>query len=308
MAQGPITTGSWPKLLWPGIKELWGFNYDRYEKQHGWLFNEVTSNKAWEEYVQKPGLGPAQRKYEGDAVQFDGEGQGFIARLTNLSYGLGYIITEEAYEDNLYEEAINALTPELMNSMMFTEETVGANIYNQGFNTSPGVAGADGVALFSTAHPNSNGGTWANTPTTSVDLSETSLEDMVILIRSTNDDRGLPIALVPTSIIVAFSEEFNVQRILKSSYQSGTGNNDINVLGQGNYIPKIYVNSYLTSPHAWYVRTNLPTGKGMIYQNRRATDISRDNEFTTNNMMVKATSRYAFGWADPRDCFGNNGP
>lgn len=311
MALGVITTGSIPKLLWEGIRELWGFNYERYEKQYTKLFDVITSKKAWEEYVQVPGLGPAQRKYEGDGVFYDGESQGFIARIVNLSYGLGYIITREAFDDNLYAEASEKMTPELAHSMLFTEETVGANIYNQGFNTSPGVAGADGVSLFSTAHVNflSPGTTWANAPATSVDLSESSLEDMVILIRSTLDDRLMPIMLTPKSLLVAKAEEFNAQRILKSQYQYNTANNAINVLGQGNYVPDIYVNVYFSSPHAWFIRTNgIPAGKGMIWQDRVPAEITRDNEFDTENYKVKVYARFAPGWADPRACFGSNGP
>ena len=305
-----ITTGNIPRLLWEGIKELWGFNWQRYEKQYPMLLDVVDSNKQAEDYVQKYGLGPAKRKPETEAVSYDQEAQGFVGRITNLTYGLGYIISEEAFMNNLYAEAASAMTPELLNSLLYTQESVSADVYNQAFTASASYYGPDGVCLCSTAHPNfSNSNTWANTPTTGTDLAETSLEDMVIMIRSALDDRGLPVLIKPNRLITAKAEEFNAQRILKSAHQSGTANNDTNVLKDGAYIPEYHCNVYLTSAHAWFIKTSgIPKGKGLIFQNRLAPRVSRDNDFDTDNMKVKAITMFGVGWADPHALYGNNGP
>jgi hypothetical protein len=178
-------------------------------------------------------------------------------------------------------------------------------VYNRAFNGT--YLGGDAVSLCSTAHPNTTGGTWANRPTVDVDLSEASLEDAIITLMGFTNDRGLLINVMPRSLIIARNEWFNANRILKSVYQPGTANNDINVLKATNALPEgIKLNHYLTSPHAWFLRTNIQNG--MKYYERAGIQFDQDNDFDTMNAKAKGYERYSFGWSDPRAIYGVNGP
>jgi hypothetical protein len=220
---------------------------------------------------------------------------------------LGYIVTKEELDDNLYEQVSRRRAAALAMSFRQTKENVGANIYNRAFNGS--YVGGDGVSLCSTAHVNTSGGTWANTPTVAADLSETALEDALVAIMGLQNDRGLLINIMPQSLHIARQEVFNAQRILNSSYQTGNANNDINVIKSGNYLPGGFkVNHYFTSPHAWFIRNSIPGKTGMKYYERVAVQFDQDNDFDTMNAKAKGYERYSFGWTDPRAVWGVNGP
>lgn len=302
---GIITTGSHPKALWPGVKAWWGRAYNDHQEEWTALFDRASSDKNYEEDVQLTGYGLAPRKTEGAAVTYDSEVQGFTTRYTHIAYGLGYIVTQEEMDDNLYMEVSRPRAAGLARSFRQTKENVAANIYNRAFTS--GYTGGDGVVLCSTAHPNTSGGTFANKPTVDADLSEASLEDMIILIMGATDDRGLLINLMPKSLIIARQEWFNANRILKSVYTPGSANNDINVLKATNALPGgIVMNHYLTSAHAWFIRTDCP--EGMKYYERKGITFTQDNDFDTENAKAKGYERYSFGWTDPRAIFGSNGP
>ena len=302
---GVITTGTHPKALWPGIKAWWGQVYDEHPEEYIHLFDKDTSHQNYEEDVQLTGFGLAPIKSEGQGVQYDSEVQGFVTRYTHVAYALGYIVTKEELDDNLYEQVSKRRSAALAMSFRQTKENIGANVYNRAFNST--YKGGDGVALCATNHPNTSGGTWANTPTVSVDLSEASLEDATIAIMGFQNDRGLLINVMPRSLIVARQEWYNANRILKSVFQSGTANNDINVLKATNAIPEgIVMNHYLTSPHAWFLRTNIQCG--MQYFERVGIMFDQDNDFDTMNAKAKGYERYSFGWTDPRAIYGVNGP
>lgn len=302
---GIITTGSHPKALWPGVKAWWGRAYNDHQEEWTALFDRASSDKNYEEDVQLTGYGLAPRKTEGAAVTYDSEVQGFTTRYTHIAYGLGYIVTQEEMDDNLYMEVSRPRAAGLARSFRQTKENVAANIYNRAFTS--GYTGGDGVVLCSTAHPNTSGGTFANKPTVDADLSEASLEDMIILIMGATDDRGLLINLMPKSLIIARQEWFNANRILKSVYTPGSANNDINVLKATNALPGgIVMNHYLTSAHAWFIRTDCP--EGMKYYERKGITFTQDNDFDTENAKAKGYERYSFGWTDPRAVFGSNGP
>ena len=304
---GLITTASHPKALWPGVKQWWGQTYDEHPVEYTDLFDSETSNQNYEEDVQVTGFGLAQRKPEGSGVQYDSEVQGFTTRYTHMAYSLGYIVTKEEIDDNLYESVSRRRATALAMSFRQTKENVGANIYNRAFNGT--YVGGDGVALCATNHPNTSGGTWANTPTTAADLSETALEDAMVAIMGLQNDRGLLINIMPQSLHIARQEVFNAQRILHSSYQTGNANNDINVIKSGNYLPGGFkVNHYFTSPHAWFIRNNIPGKTGMKYYERVGIQFDQDNDFDTMNAKAKGYERYSFGWTDPRAVFGSNGP
>jgi len=302
---GIITTASHPKALWPGIKAWWGQIYNEHETEYTALFDADTSRQNYEEEVQLTGFGLVPRKPEGAGTFYDSEVQGFTTRYTHIAYALGYIVTKEEKDDNLYEQVSKKRSGALAMSFRQTKENIGANIYNRAFNGT--YLGGDGVSLCATNHPNTTGGTWANKPAVDVDLSESALEDAVIALMGFTNDRGLLINVMPKTLHIARNELFNAQRILHSSYQTGNANNDINVIKSGNYIPGGFkVNHYFTSPHAWFLRTNVR--EGMKYFERVGIEFDQDNDFDTDNAKAKGYERYSFGWTDPRAVWGVNGP
>ena len=304
---GIITTASHPKALWPGIKEWWGQVYNEHQTEYTDLFDSETSSQNYEEDVQLTGFGLVPKKSEGAGVAYDSEVQGFVTRYTHIAYALGYIVTQEELDDNLYEQVSKRRSAALAMSFRQTKENIGANVYNRAFSGT--YLGGDGVALCSTTHPNTSGGTWANKPTIDADLSEAALEDAMVAIMGLQNDRGLLISVMPRSLHIARNEVFNAQRILHSSYQTGNANNDINVIKAGNYLPGGFkVNHYFTSPHAWFIRNDIPGKTGMKYYERIGIRFDQDNDFDTMNAKAKGYERYSFGWTDPRAVWGVNGP
>jgi hypothetical protein len=302
---GIITTASHPKALWPGIKAWWGQVYDEHKEEYSQLFDSDTSSMNYEEDVQLTGFGLAPVKSEGSGVAYDSEIQGFTTRYTHIAYALGYIVTKEELDDNLYEQVSRRRAAALAMSFRQTKENVGANIYNRAFNGT--YLGGDGVALCSTSHPNTSGGTFANKPSVDADLSEASLEDALTAIMGFQNDRGLLINVMPKSIVVARQNWWNANRILKSAYTPSTANNAVNVLVATNALPEgIVMNHYLTSPNAWFVRTNIQNG--LKYYSRVGIQFDQDNDFDTMNAKAKGYERYSFGWTDPRAIYGVNGP
>jgi hypothetical protein len=302
---GIITTASHPKALWPGIKAWWGQVYDEHQEEYSKLFDSDTSSMNYEEDVQLTGFGLAPVKSEGAGVAYDSEIQGFTTRYTHVAYALGYIVTKEELDDNLYEQVSRRRAAALAMSFRQTKENVGANIYNRAFNGT--YLGGDGVQLCSTAHPNTSGGTFANTPTVAADLSEASLEDALTAIMGFQNDRGLLINVMPKSLVVARQNWWNANRILKSAYTPSSANNAVNVLVATNALPEgIVMNHYLTSPNAWFVRTNIQNG--LKYYSRVGIQFDQDNDFDTMNAKAKGYERYSFGWTDPRAIYGVNGP
>jgi len=304
---GVITTASHPKALWPGIKAWWGQTYNEHETEYTDLFDTDTSEKNYEEDVQISGFGLVPQKSQGAPVTYDSEIQGFVTRYTHVAYASGYIVTKEELDDNLYEQVSRKRAAGLAMAFRQTKENIAANVYNRAFTS--GYNGGDGVVMCSALHPNTSGGTWSNIPTTAVDLSEASLEDALVQIMGTTNDRGLLIAIQPKTLHIARQEVFNAQRILKSQYQNNSANNAINVLNAGNYIPGGFkINHYFTSAHAWFIRNTIPAGTGMKYYERVGVMFDQDNDFDTLNVKAKGYERYSFGWTDPRCIFGSNGP
>ena len=306
MAGGVINTGSHPKALWPGVKAFWGQTYNEYPDEYTDLFEVLNSQQAYEELVQITGFGLAPIKNEGGSGTYDTETQGFTVRSTHIAYALGFKVTYEELQDNLYPVIARNRAAGNAFSMRQTVENLGVSPYNDAFAGSVFLY-PDGQPLISTAHVNVTGGTFSNRLSPDADLSEVALEDMHILIMQAKTDRGLNIAVQPQSLHIAPQEWYNANRIMQSVLQSGTANNDINVLKATNAYPKgIKMNHYLTAPKAWFVRTNIPNGMTMFW--RQKPDFMQDNDFDTKNAKAMSYMRLSFTCGDPRGIYGSNGP
>lgn len=298
-----ITTGSHPKSLWPGVKAFFGKTYKEKPMVCDQVFSKMTSDKAYEEVVEETGFGLAPQKAEGASVSYDTDAQGYTTRFTNVTYGLGAIITREAIEDNQYESVASRKAAKLARSMRQTKENVHANVLNRAFTAA--YAGGDGKELLATDHP-SLVGNQSNELGVSADLSEASLEDLLILIRQATDSRGLRIQLEGQKLIVPPALSFEATRIVSSVNQSGTANNDINAMRALGLLPGgVVIWDYLSDTDAFFVTTDAP--EGLLSFQRRALALSQDNDFDTENARMKATERYSVGWGDWRSVYGSPG-
>lgn len=297
-----ITTGSFAKALWPGINAWYGKEYDEFKVEYTDLFDTYSSRKAWEEDVSISSFGLASQKTEGGSVTYDREQQGFVTRYTHVVYALGFIITREMVEDDLYDVAGEKKARALAFSMRQTKETVAANVYNRAFNTS--YTGGDGKAMCVSDHPNVAGGTWSNTLAVQADLSEAALEQAIIDLQKFTNDRGLRISVKPQSLIVPVDLDFVANKIMKTEYEVDTANNTVNIV-RGKFPGGVKVNHYLTDTDAWFIRTNV--GDGLKHFVRREASFDVDDDFDTENAKYKATERYSFGWTDPRAVYGSQG-
>jgi hypothetical protein len=299
-----INTGAIAKLLWPGLNAIWGSDYTDHPKEYVDLFDQDTSEKNYEEDVLVPGFGLAPIKPEGSAITYDATSQGFTSRYTAVSYGLGFILTREAIDDNQYEKKAFNNARALARSFRQTKENVAANVYNRAFTS--GYNGGDGVTLASASHPTQAGGTFSNVIGTAADLSEASLEDLCIQIMNATDDRGLKISLMPKRLVIPTALAFEATRILKSMLQNDTANNATNALRSMGYFPDgATVNHYLTDTDAFFIRTDAPNG--MKFFTRTSAEFGQDNDFDTSNLKYKGYERYAAGWTDPRGLYSSAG-
>ncbi len=299
---GIITTGNNPKLLWNGLFGFFGTEYEQLPSRIGDVFDERDSTKNYEEIQELAGFGYAGVKNESNSISYTSSVQGPTARFTNVVYGLGFQITQEAVEDNQYKQKATDQTAALARSMKHTKETVHANIPNRAFSNS--YLGADGVRLISTAHVTVSG-TQSNTLTADADLSEASLEDMMINIRSATDSTGLRANLQPRKLLIPSNLMFEATRILKSTGQNDTANNAVNALRSMGYLQDIVEWPFLTDTDAWFVLTDIRNG--LISFMRRAIAFEKDSDFDTGNYKHKATERYVPGWADWRGIYGSQG-
>lgn len=300
---GVITTGTVPKALWPGMHAFWGRDYKEHPMEWKQIFDEEQSSKAYEEDQEVTGFGYAPVKSQGQAIEYDSESAGPTKRYTHVVYGMGFIVTREEMDDNLYVKVSKRRTKALAFSMRQTEETVAANILNRAFNSS--YTGGDGKEFLATDHPTLNG-TQSNELATAADLSEASIEDLAIQIMDTRNSRGLKISVMPRKLIIPTALAFDAERIVKSARQSGTANNDVNAIRNMGLFPEgIVINHYLTDPDAWFVQTNVPNG--LLRFTRRATEFGKDSDFDTENVKAKATCRFSVGWSDWRALFGSPG-
>ncbi len=298
----PITTSNFAKALFPGVNEWYGKAYNEHKVEYTDLFESYTSRRAWEEDVSYSGFGLAQVKNEGDGVSFDVAQQGFLTRYSHVTYALGFIITREMVEDDLYDVIGERKAKGLAFSMRQTKEITAANIYNRAFNST--YTGGDAKELLATDHPNVAGGTYANELATAADLSEASLAQAVTDLMKFTDDRGLKIAVMPKSLIIPVDLWDTAEKILKTEYEVGTANNTKNVV-RGKLPGGAIINHYLTDADAWFIRTNV--ANGLKYFSRRADEFDVDEDWDTDNAKYKASYRCSFGWSDPKALFGSPG-
>ena len=298
-----ITSSSFAKALWPGVKAWYGRAYDQYPEEYSKLFDKYTSNKAFEEEVGISSFGLAVQKSEGAPISYDSERQGFITRYQHLVYALGFIITREMMEDDQYDVIGKRKSEGLAFSMRQTKEVVAANVYNRAFTA--GYVGGDGSTLISASHANIKGGTWSNQIATASDISEAALEQACIDIAGFTNDAGLLIAVRPKSLVIPRQLIFEAKRILGTDGRVGTDNNDLNAIKTMGAIPEVITNHFLTDTDAWFIRTDVKDG--MKYMERRADSFDMDNDWDTENAKFKATARYSFGWTDARALYGSAG-
>ena len=299
-----ISRAQLAKELEPGLNALFGMEYNRYEGQHAEIFDTESSDRAFEEEVMLSGFGAAPVKNEGAGISYDDANEAYTARYNHETVAMAFSITEEAIEDNLYDRLASRYTRALARSMAHTKQVKAASVLNNAFNSS--FSGGDGVELCATNHPLTNGGTFANEPSTAADLNETSLEDALINIAGFTDERGLVIALRGMKLIIPRQLQFVAERLLVSNLRVGTADNDINAIKSSGLLPEGYVvNDYLTDTDAFFIKTDAPNG--FKHFERMALSTAMDPDFDTGNMRFKTRERYSFGFSDPRAVFGSPG-
>ena len=299
-----INRNSFAKALWPAVNAWFGGAYNEHPLELTALFDEHTSEKAFEEDISEVGFGLFTQGDEGASVVYDNSQQGFITRYTHLKYFSGFIITSEAVEDDQYMKIASLKAPALGYAARQTQETVATNVYNRAFNST--YVGGDAKELLATDHPNVSGGTYANELSTAADLSEASLEQAVIDLSKYTNDRGLKIAVKIKNLIIPVDLWAEAERILQSPLQSGNSNNDVNALKMAGHIPSIVMNHYLTDTDAWFLRVD-GVPHGMKRWVRKPIQFSEDNDFDSDNLKYKAVYRESYGWSDPKALFGSPG-
>jgi len=291
------------KELLPGLNALFGLEYEKYEDEHTMIYDTESSERSFEEETKLSGFAAAPVKAEGSAIAYDTAQESFTARYSHETIALGFSITEEAMEDNLYDSLSARYTKALARAMAHTKQVKAASLLNNGFTT---FNSGDGVTLFNSSHPLVSGGVNANRPAVATDLNETSLEDAVINIAAYTDERGLLIAAKPRRLILPPSLMFVATRLLETEGRVGTADNDINAIRNNGSIPEGYsVNHYLTDNNAFFIITDVPNG--MKHFQRTAMETSMDGDFDTGNVRYKARERYSFGVSDPLGIYGSPG-
>lgn len=292
------------KELLPGLNALFGMEYGKYENEHAEIFDTESSERSFEEETKLSGFSAAPVKAEGAAIEYDNAQEAWTARYNHETVAMGFSITEEAMEDNLYDSLSARYTKALARAMAYTKQVKAAAILNSGFNAS--VTYGDGKELFATDHPLVGGGTNSNEPAVAADLNETSLESAVIQISQWTDERGLLIAARPRKLIVPPQLMFVATRLLETELRTATADNDLNAIKSNGSIPEGYaVNHYLTDTNAWFLKTDIPNG--LKHFNRVGMQTSMDGDFDTGNARYKARERYSFGVSDPLGMYGSPG-
>ena len=292
------------KELLPGLNALFGLQYATYDQEHKEIYETETSERSFEEETKLSGFSAAPVKNEGSAISYDNAQEAWTARYNHETIALGFSLTEEAIEDNLYDSLSARYTKALARAMAYTKQVKAAAVLNNGFSSA--YVGGDGVSLFNANHPLISGGVNSNVPSTPADLNETSLEAAVIQISLWTDERGLLIAAKPKKLVVPSSLQFVATRLLETELRVGTTDNDINAIKNNGSVSEGYtVNHFLTDTNAWFLTTDVPNGMKHFVRSPLAN--SMDGDFDTGNVRYKSRERYSFGWSDPLGMFGSAG-
>jgi len=292
------------KELLPGLNALFGLEYKRYGEEHKEIYETETSERSFEEETKLSGFSAAPVKNEGNAIAYDNAQEAWSARYTHETIALGFSLTEEAVEDNLYDTLSARYTKALARAMAYTKQVKAANVLNNGFNVA--FPGGDGAALFSASHSLVTGGSNSNIPTVASDLNETALENAVIQIAAWTDERGLLLAAKPKKLVIPPALQFIATRLLETELRVGTADNDVNAIKNNGSIPEGYTtNHFLTDPDAWFLTTDVPNG--MKHFVRSPLSTSMDGDFDTGNVRYKSRERYSFGFSDPLGMYGSEG-
>ena len=290
------------KELLPGLNALFGLEYARYGEEHKEIYETETSERSFEEETKLSGFSAAPVKNEGSAIAYDNAQEAWTARYNHETIALGFSLTEEAIEDNLYDSLSARYTKGLARAMAYTKQVKAAAVLNNAFNSA--YTGGDGVSLLNASHPLVNGGTNSNAPSTAADLNETALENAVIQIAAWTDERGLLIAAKPRKLVVPPALQFVATRLLETELRVGTNNNDINAIKNNGAVPEGYtINHFLTATNAWFLTTDVPNG--LKHFVRTPLQNSMDGDFDTGNVRYKSRERYSFGWSDPLGLYGS---
>ena len=294
------------KELLPGLNALFGMEYAKYGEEHKEIFESESSDRSFEEEVKLSGFGAAPVKDEGSAIDYDNAQEAFTARYTHETIAMGFSVTEEAIEDNLYDSLSSRYTKALARAMAYTKQVKAAAILNSAFTGAGNPTYGDGKVLCATDHPLVSGGTNSNRPAVAADLNETSLEAAVIQLAGWTDERGLLIAAKPRKLVIPPALQFVATRLLDTEGRVGTADNDLNAIRNNGSIPEGYtVNHYLTDTDAWFLTTDVPNGLKHFVRTPMST--SMDADFDTGNSRYKARERYSFGVSDPLGIFGSPG-
>jgi phage major head subunit gpT-like protein len=294
------------KELLPGLNALFGLEYKKYEEEHKEIFETENSDRSFEEETKLSGFGAAPVKNEGSSIVYDNAQEAWTARYVHETIAMGFSLTEEAMEDNLYDSLSSRYTKALARAMAYTKQVKAASILNQGFVGSGNPVYGDGKTLFATDHPLVSGGVNSNRPTVGADLNETSLEAAIIQIAAWTDERGLLIAARPTKLLIPPSLMFVATRLMKTELRTGTADNDTNAIRVMGAIPGGFaVNHYFTDNNAWFLKTDIPNGLKHFVRTPMQTGM--DGDFDTGNARYKARERYSFGASDPLAIFGSPG-
>ena len=294
------------KELLPGLNALFGLEYDKYADEHTEIYDQESSDRSFEEETKLSGFGAAPVKKEGGNLAYDTAQESFTQRYDHETIAMGFSITEEAMEDNLYDSLSSRYTKALARAMNYTKQVKAMVPFNTGFTATTGYLSGDGDQLFSTSHSIVNGANLSNRPATATDLNETSLEDATIQISNWTDERGLKIAAQPVKLVIPTNLQFVATRILNSQFRTGVADNDVNAIVHNSTIREGYcVNHYLTDTNAWFLKTDVPNGPK--YFSRVAMSTSMDGDFDSGNVRYKARERYSFGVSDYLGLFGSPG-
>jgi hypothetical protein len=296
------TTAQIAALLLPGLDAVFG-DYEELPAQWPSIFTTHNSELAYERDVEIKTLGLAQLRTEGGATAYDDMGQRYTYVYRHVQPALGFVMTRNAIRDNVYKSDFGPNTRALKFSMRQTKEVFAAAVLNQAQDTTGVYYGGDGVPLLSTAHPIDVGSS-ANTPTVQAQLNETALQDADIAISRFKDAAGNKILVQARKLIIPPDLKFAAKRILFTTGRVGTADNDLNALKEMDTIPDGYaLNHFITNTSAWFVITNCPDGLKHFKRDPLETDIFVDPD--TDNLKVKATERYSFGWSNHRAIYGS---